>query len=171
MSLGGRHSKTKHTSHPASLCSYRTCISTPVAPTGKSPCGPINPCGGGRCAASKDGKTNTCSCPDGFVATKNDDGSQTCSPGTTSQADGTHCDAISASKMLPRSYSLTYSLTHSLNHSLTYPISHSSLARSLVRTLAHSHTHKVTHFHLPVPSYTPYKNLSFQNLDPSTPVL
>eukprot|EP00897_Mesotaenium_endlicherianum_P010608 jgi/Mesen1/9576/ME000065S09004 len=43
-----------------------------------SPCGGINPCGGGTCIPA--GSSYECMCPDQFVAVSNVDGSQSCAP-------------------------------------------------------------------------------------------
>eukprot|EP00897_Mesotaenium_endlicherianum_P010607 jgi/Mesen1/9575/ME000065S09001 len=43
-----------------------------------SPCGGINPCGGGTCIPA--GSSYECVCPDQFVAVSNVDGSQSCAP-------------------------------------------------------------------------------------------
>eukprot|EP00897_Mesotaenium_endlicherianum_P001092 jgi/Mesen1/10984/ME000097S10563 len=63
----------------AGVCGINTSPGTYPIVRGKDPCGPVNPCGAGRCRVVAGGK-NRCACPSSFVAVNNLDGSQSCAP-------------------------------------------------------------------------------------------
>ena len=76
----GRDGADEHYGHPFPPLLSPTPSPPPPLPDPAQPCSP-NPCGVGKCSAAPGSTVNTCSCPTGFAAVTNVDGTQSCSPG------------------------------------------------------------------------------------------